>query len=423
MILPPLLATSLVGLAHHKLRSLLTMLGMVFGVGAVIAMLAISEGARSEALGAIQQMGMDRVLVKSVRPTVKPKTKDDKNDTSNVLAYGLTFKDRQHLARVVPDMIENVATRQVRQKVFNGSREIETRIIATEPLYAAAAHLSIASGRFICQLDMERLLPVAVLGAEVARDLFRLQDPLGKDVQISGQWLRVVGVLENKRTAGIGGLGAEDLNRTIFIPETSAKTYFGLLSVEYEAGSYQVSRLEIAQLVMRFAGTADVLTAGALVRKVLGRTHERGDIEVVVPLELLEQQRRTQTIFAIVMFSIASISLLVGGIGIMNIMLANVLERTREIGIRRAVGARRSDIRNQFLVETVVMAMVGGLVGILVGLVGAALVNELAGWPILITPWSVMLSVGISMVVGVVAGLSPAVKAARMQPVEALRHA
>jgi putative ABC transport system permease protein len=422
MTLPPIVQMAVTGLAHHKLRSLLTMLGMVFGVGAVIAMLAISEGARAQAIGAIRQMGVDKILIKSVKPP-PAQNKDEKEKRSRTLRYGVTFDDCDHLMAACPGLDGQVAAREARKPVHAGSRSFDARIIATTRGYRDVGRLEIARGRFLSDLDLDRRQSVAVLGSDIARRLFPLADPLGKDVRIGDQWMRVVGITAPKKAAGIGGIAADELNRTIYLPESAARVCFGVRNVQVESGGYEISNVEVTQLVQRYGDGTDVIAAGNLVRAVLARSHPKRDVEVVVPLELLEQQRQTQRIFATVMGSIASISLLVGGIGIMNIMLANVLERTREIGIRRAVGARRVDILVQFLAETVAMSAVGGLAGLGVGLIGALLVAQLAEWPILITSWSIALSIGISILVGIVFGLSPAITAARMQPVEALRGA
>jgi putative ABC transport system permease protein len=263
---------------------------------------------------------------------------------------------------------------------------------------------------------------VAVVGHRAALDLFRTDDPLGRLVRIGQEWFAVVGVLAPTRGDATGaGSTADELNRTIWVPERTARARFGFMSFQFEIGSQQMIRLEISQLVLGFTPEADIITAADLIRRVLAPRHPGDDVGITVPLELMAQKRHTQAIFAVVMGSIAGISLLVGGIGIMNIMLATVLERTREIGIRRAVGARRIDILAQFLVETVVLATLGGGLGMLIGIAGAVGVGYFAGWPVVVTPWALALAGGISGLVGVVFGLYPAATAANLQPVEALR--
>ena len=414
---------ALANLGHHKLRSALTMLGMVFGVGAVVAMLAISEGARMQALENIRGMGLDNVLLKSRQPSSAANANAGKNDTE-ILRYGLTFTDRALLGQVLPDLVGTVSLREERKKVWKDDRRIEARVISTEPVFGAAAGLRIARGRWLCDLDQAAKLSVAVVGNEVARELIRLDDALGSEIKINNHTWRVVGVLAPARASGsAGGLSGDEVDRAIFLPDATALERYGTMNVQSESGSWQATRIELTQLTLRFRPGSEVARRGELVRRILNRDKPRADVEVVVPVELLENQRRTQRIFAVVMASIASISLLVGGIGIMNIMLATILERTREIGIRRAVGARRSDILAQFLVETVVLCLVGGGIGLGLGLGGAWLVSAVAGMPAVVTAWSIILAIGICLLVGVVFGLYPAIKAARMQPVEALRHA
>jgi putative ABC transport system permease protein len=417
-----LIAAGLHSLALHKLRSALTMLGMVFGVGAVVAMLAISEGARSEALRAIEAMGINNLIIDSRKPSAAATAQAGSADR-RILTYGVTERDRQALTAALPGLAWTIASRQVPLKVWAGSRRIDATVIATEPAYAGAARLRLASGRFLCELDQEQANPVCVLGQRTARDLFRADEPLGQPVRIGDERFTVVGVLAAAAGDATGaGLGSDAIDRAIWVPERSARTRFGLTIVQREVGSFQASKVEISQLVLGFAPGADVATAADLARRILDGRHPQADVSLTVPLELLAQKGRTQRIFAVVMGSIAGISLLVGGIGIMNIMLATVLERTREIGIRRAVGARRRDILAQFLVETVVLAMLGGGIGMLAGIGGAWLVGTLAGWPVLVDGWALVMAAGISGLIGVTFGLYPAMTAARLEPVEALRQ-
>jgi putative ABC transport system permease protein len=282
----------------------------------------------------------------------------------------------------------------------------------------------VARGRFISGVDMAQHQSVCVLGSEIARELFRFRDPLGQGVRIDEQWFRVVGVLRPKRSsAASSGMATADFNRAVYLPEAAATAQFGITVTVREAGSVQRTRVEITNLVVGLRPGSDVQRVADYLRRMLDQRHDLSDFSVLVPLELLEQQQRTQRIFSIVMGSIAGISLLVGGIGIMNIMLATVIERTREIGIRRAVGARRNDIILQFLVATVVLSLCGGLLGMAIGYLGADSVERYAGMLTVVTPCSVMLSLGISCLVGVVFGLYPATMAARMKPIDALRTA
>jgi len=418
-VILPLVGTALLSLRHHALRSSLTMLGIIFGVAAVVAMTAISEGARAQSLREVESMGLGNILVRSQKPSTPA---DRTKGGTYVLSYGITAKDRERIAAAVPGVAATIATRLVEQKVWAGPRRVNAQVFATEPAWLRMANLEMRRGRAFNDLDMQRRQRVAVIGDAVAREIFRYRDPIGQGVRIGDTWFTVVGVVA-KPSGGGGGMSGDEIGRGIFLPEPAVSISFGSLNVVYEVGSIEYTRLEVSTLVVALAEGADVIRAGELIRHLMGKAHEKDDYAVVVPRELLEQKRRTQRIFTIVMGSIASISLLVGGIGIMNIMLATVFERTREIGIRRAIGASRSDILAQFLTETVVLSFIGGLGGLALGVGGAIAVSRLSEWPTILSPWSMMLAVGISGFVGVVFGIYPAVLASRMQPVEALRAA
>jgi putative ABC transport system permease protein len=402
-------------LAHRKLRSLLTMLGMVFGVAAVVAMLAIGEGARRQTLAALDGMGTDVVTVESRRPTTTAAANQG-GASSWMQTYGLTAADADRLARLVPGVQDCVVARIIRQNVAVQGRRLDARIIATTPGYARVVRLRLDRGRHLAPIDLEARSPVAVLGAGIARDLVPAADPLGASIRLGRRWFTVVGVLAPGQTQG---------ERTILIPETTARSQYGITQITPEAGGVQVTSCEYDAIHLRLAapesGASDPIAAGAVARTILHRPTARDDVAVVVPLDLIASQQRTQRIFTVVMASIASISLLVGGIGIMNIMLATVLERTREIGIRRAVGARRRDIRDQFLVEALVLTLSGGVAGAVLGVAGAEVIAVLAGWPVAVTWWSLLLAGSICTVVGVACGLYPAIAASRLAPVEALR--
>jgi putative ABC transport system permease protein len=419
-MLGALIGTALMSLRHHLLRSILTMLGIIFGVAAVVAMTAISEGARAQSLSNIESMGLQNVLLRSQPPTTATRSGDRKED--RILRYGITEADRQRIAAVVTDVERTVSARAIEAKVFAGDQRIDAHILATEPAWSAVGHLTPARGRFFTALDLERRSAVAVIGDRIAREVFRWNDPIGQQIKVGEIHLTVVGVLALP-AAGAAGLSADELRRAIFLPSSTARSEFGALNIRAEVGSWQVSKVDMSHLVIGLADGTDVIAAGDLIRATMKKHHDIQDYDVVVPLELLEQQRRTQRIFAIVMSSIASISLIVGGIGIMNIMLATVLERTREIGIRRAIGARRTDILLQFLVETITLSVLGGLGGLALGVGGAVVVSSVSGWPTIVSAWSMVLAVAISALVGMLFGLYPAAMAARMQPVEALRHA
>ncbi len=422
MILGEHVAGALRSIFHHKVRACLTMLGMVFGVGAVIAMIAISEGARAEVMSSISDLGADAILARSVKP---PPSQRPADASESKLRFGLTYADRDHILASMPAGTACLTIRASTKKIPWGikSESVPIKILATEPGYRRAAHPSVMRGRFLDELDQERRDPVVAVGCDLVKDGFPLQDPCGATMTIGGAVFRVIGVVKAAGSSGPGGASADELDHSIFMPLSTNRDYIGVVDLDITDNGYAISREDISHLVLHCPPDVDPIATGKLLRRVLAHSHPRNDVEVVIPLELLEQKRRTQRTFTIIMSSIASISLLVGGIGITNIMLASVLERTREIGIRRAVGARRRDILNQFLLETVLMSLIGGAVGIVIGILVAYLVNHFSGWPILVTWWSVALSIGIAALVGLLSGVSPAVTAARMQPVEALRHA
>jgi putative ABC transport system permease protein len=290
-------------------------------------------------------------------------------------------------------------------------------VYGVAPAYQDIAGLRVASGRFFTVGESDAAAPVAVLGQGAAASLFGTENPLGKYVKANQQWFRVVGVAGPEATVQteVPGVPAQDRNNVVYVPLMSA-----ILRLE-DALSRQKD--EIDGIYLQLEPAADITATGDLVRGLLNISHRgAGDFSVVVPAELLAQQQRTRRIFQIVMVAIASISLLVGGIGIMNIMLASVLERTREIGVRRAIGARRRDIVRQFLIETSLITVTGGIVGILLGVILSQLVGYLAGWSTIVTVTSIVLAFAVSVSIGLVFGLYPATRAARLDPVVALHY-
>ena len=409
----------------HRLRSLLTMLGIVFGVGSVIAMLAISEGASFEAQERIKNLGSQNIILRSVKPPEEQKV-SDKTSQSFVLTYGLTYLDIRRIRSTIPGVDIIVPGRIVREYAWNISRQVDCDITATVPWYPQMRNHRVAQGRFFSERDMDDYASVCVLGAEAVHALFPMTSPLGNDVRVGGDYYRVIGVMEplgrtGKTDAAQAGSQAPTAYQ-IFIPLETAKVRFGEVLVKERSGSVEAQKVELHEVTVKVASPEQVVAVADAVKAVLKRHHKKQDYEVIVPLELLKEAERTKRNFSIVLGSIAAISLLVGGIGIMNIMLATVTERTREIGIRRALGAKRRDIITQFLVEAVMLSGVGGLFGIVLGLSIPLLVTWFAGMKTIITFWSPLLAFSISALVGVIFGLYPAQRAARMDPVEALRH-
>ena len=432
----------------HKLRSGLTMLGIVFGVFSVIAMLAIGEGASAQAQQQVLELGATNIIVRSVKPPDDASTGG--SERSRVLRYGLTEVDYQILRQTLPTVSLTVPVRELPVEVRRLEYVFNARVVGATPDYATMNSLDVARGRFLQRGDLDRMANVAVIGSETAEILFPYEDPLGKPVQIASRAYKVIGVMAPRTaSAAIGGsLSGQDYNKDIYIPLDTLQSRINTSNLYIQAitGSFSAESVRYNQITLQVSDRNDVVPTAEVVRETLNKTH-RGtrDYAVVVPLELLKQADQLRLIFNVVLGSIAAISLLVGGIGIMNIMLATVTERTREIGIRRALGARRRDITNQFLMETVVLSGIGGLTGIALGLITPWVftgIQELVKTYVLeggtsdagevgkiftemrpqIAPWSLPTAFGISVGIGVLFGVYPARSAARLDPIEALRH-
>jgi putative ABC transport system permease protein len=404
------LRAAIESLAEHKLRSGLTMLGIMFGVGAVISMLSIGAGAEESALALIDRMGVRNVVVRA---------KDFEADELKELrkkSIGVSRRDADAIREAVPEA-EIVAPRLEIEpyKVLAAGGKSESAVYGVSRLHAELVALPIAEGRFFDALDEREHAQVAVIGSATRRDLFGTEPAVGQTLKVDDVWLEVVGVLapEGTEAASIEGVAVASSAREIYLPFTTA-----LRKLERDPLESPLS--EIVIRVRDEAAPGEVATT---IDGLLQRLHGGArDYEVIVPEALLAQSQETQRLFNIVMGCIAGISLLVGGIGIMNIMLASVLEQTRAIGVRRAVGARRRDIRFQFLVTSFALSLLGGVAGVIMGIAIAEVVAAYAGWPTVVTAWSIVLSTGVSVAVGLVSGLYPAMRAARLDPIEALRH-
>ncbi len=408
----------------HKLRSLLTVLGIVFGVCSVIAMLAIGEGASFEAQEQIKNLGSQNIILRSVKPPEEQKV-SDKGNQSYVLQYGLTYLDLQRIRSTIPGVTVVVPGRIMREYVWNISRRIDCEIVGTVPWYPQMRNHRVARGRFFSDNEMDDKANVCVIGGEMVKALFPLDSPLGKQVRVGGDYYEVIGVME-PTGKGVQTDDTQDDTRAaadrMFIPLETAKTRYGEILRKVRSGSFEQERVQLHEVTVKVATSEQVPPVADAIKEVMERNHKKKDYRIVVPLELLKRAERTKQIFNIVLGSIAAISLLVGGIGIMNIMLASVTERTREIGIRRALGAKRRDIITQFLVETVLLSGAGGVMGVLLGITIPWFVSHFAGMKTIVTFWSPIVAFSISALVGVVFGIYPALRAAQMDPVEALRH-
>jgi len=414
-----ILILGMINIWRHRLRSTLTVLGIVFGVCSVIAMLAIGEGASFEAQEQIRQLGSQNVIVRSVKP---PQKENLSAQQSNFVSeYGLTYKDAERIRSTIPGVEVLVPSRSIRAEVFFSRRRADANVIGTVPWYLQVANQKVSEGRFITEADMDRQANVCVLSDPLAKRMFPFENPVGKNLRIKGDYYRVVGIMEGTGMARQNPSSGESL-LSLFIPLTTAKGRFGTILVNRSTGSISAEKVELHQLTVKVKELDLVRPVASVIRQILDRTRKQVDYEIVVPLELLRQAERTKRIFNIVLGSIAAISLLVGGIGIMNIMLASVTERTREIGIRRALGARRRDIIVQFLTETVLLSGVGGVIGVGLGLAIPFFITYFAQMQTIIRIWSPVGAFAISLMIGVIFGIYPAYRAAMMNPIAALRH-
>jgi putative ABC transport system permease protein len=409
----PDLTQALDNLRVRKLRSLLTMLGMIFGVAAVVSMLSIGAGAQRQMMDYIEQLGVDNLIVEA-------KEADNQQAFQKIrsVSPGLTFRDLRTILANVSGIKSSTARKRFQPSHMIPKPEGEApTIYGVEPAYQQISNLHIVAGRFFDGSESARAAPVCVLGQGAKLSLFGPKEAVGQYVKVAGQWFHVVGVTgaEIAAPTGSAAVPTQDLNNLIYVPLYSV--------IDRLANSSSRIKDEIDGIYLHLGGSVSIASTAEMVRGILTSTHHNaGDFSIIVPAQLLAEQQNTKRIFSVVMVAIASISLLVGGIGIMNIMLATVLERTHEIGVRRAVGARRTDIIRQFVTESSLISFVGGLIGIACGFGISRLIAWFAGWSTIVTTASILLAFLVSASVGLIFGIYPAVKAARLDPVEALRY-
>jgi putative ABC transport system permease protein len=402
----------------HKLRSFLTMLGVVFGVGSVVAMLSVGEETSKEALEQIRKVGSNNIIINSVK-SVEEETSSTTRVRMSI--YGLTYKDHQRIADTFETIKQTVPVKLIREQGRLGERSLELRLVGTTPVWFELVKRPLEAGRILISSDMENKAAVAVLTEFGARRLLATRNTIGQDLRIGGINFKIIGIVQSE-----GGKAADiqlpDQEVDAYIPIDVARFYFGDTSMKQTSGSFELKRVELDQVIVEVDKMEDVEATAKGIETMLERFHNKKDYVMSVPLALLRQAEATKRTFNIVLGSIACISLLVGGIGIMNIMLASVTERTREIGIRRAIGAKRKQIITQFLIETVVLSTIGGIVGLGLGVFIPLLITFIAGMPTVITPISIILPLFISVGIGIVFGLYPAARAADVDPIIALRH-
>ncbi len=430
----------LTNLRLHMLRSILTALGIILGVAAVITMVSIGEGSKQEALERLERLGAKNIIVRSVKPAESGQAGGG-NQRSFISKYGLTRDDLDVIEASFGHVESITPFKSIGGEVLREDRKRASQSFGVTPGAMNAMNLRIARGRYITVADMDARAMVAVMGHEIARSLFPLDDPIGSTFRIDQNVVTVVGVLEPVGLAGGAGasLVGRDLNFDIHLPMSTARVAFGDTVIRRESGNTSASEVQIHEIILTSMDREDVMTDASILRRLVESRHPRmDDVELFIPFELLESARKTALTWSLVLGAVAGISLLVGGIGIMNIMLASVTERTREIGIRRALGATRRDVQLQFIVETGVLSSIGGLVGIGLG-IGLSLA---VGWgvpmlpdapmigrwfeqdvslPTTVTGWSVILSFSVATLTGLVFGIYPAAVAARQDPIVALR--
>jgi putative ABC transport system permease protein len=408
------------GVGANALRSALTALGIVFGVAAVVVMVAIGEAARYQALKQLQDLGADTIVLKTQKPTEEAK------DTASrdMAAFGLTYADLGRLRATIPTVKSATPMREFRMTVRRADKKLDARIVTVTPEFLPQNKIPLLRGRGIEPADEVQFANVAVIGAETAEVLFPAEDPIGKTVSIQGNLtnytMTVVGVTESK-TLAAGQESGGEFTRVVFIPFETDRVRIGKEIITIKENGESIEKVEVSQITLTLDDVDDVRETAKVVKSMIDQFHPTKDVEVKVPLELLRKTEETQLTFQIISGLIAGVSLAVGGIGIMNITLASVTERTREIGIRRALGAKQRDIALQFLVETVVLSCGGGLLGLGLG-IGASYAVRLFGIQTQVSWVSVVLAFVVSVVVGLVSGLYPAWRAARLDPIEALRH-
>jgi putative ABC transport system permease protein len=396
------LRIALEALARYKLRTTLSVLGVVLGVAAVIAMMSVSEGAGREALAQVETLGLDNIVVRSRRiGQPAPSAKQ------------ITAADEEHVPALVPLVRLHSALIERVHRVAHGERSATIRVLGVRPSFAAILRLTVEEGRFLSLTDETALARSCVLGAALARELFGFRSALGEHVRIGADYYRVVGVLgEHGSGSRTGAISWRDVNMAVFapLPTLSGRT-LGI-----------TPRQPVDEIWVQVADGTRAVELSKAIDGALSKLHGAREFDVIVPRELLAQRYRTQRTFSVVVGSVAALALLVGGIGIMNIMLTSVVERTQEIGLRRTVGATRRDISAQFLVEALLMTTLGGVLGVAIGAGTSLGIAAYAGWATYVSPAAVMLALVVAMMVGLIFGLYPAVKAAQLQPVDAVRY-
>jgi putative ABC transport system permease protein len=399
------------GLIDHKFRSFLTMLGIIFGVASVITMLSIGEGAKRAAIAKYQDLGVNNIIIRE-----KKLSDQELEEVRAKFSQGLSIQDANVIKEIVPGVVKTASQSEISTEAKYADKSVKSTVIGITPEFIEMLNYKTAKGDFITADHYKRNLKVCVLGAGVAATLFRNEDPMGKMVKLEDQWMEVVGVLKSKTlfTETVGELAARDLNTDIYVPLT---TFLKRFTHENTLAS------EIQQITVQVDNSDKLVETSQLIDAILQRHHfNNTDYSLVIPYELLRQEEKERQIYNFLLGAIAAISLLVGGIGIMNIMLATVMERTREIGVRRAIGARKNDIMSQFVTEAVAISITGGIIGVVLGVSLSLAVSLFTDVETYIRLYSVVIAFGFSVLVGIAFGYLPAKNAANLKPIDSIRY-
>jgi len=402
----------------HKMRSFLTMLGVVFGVGSVVAMLSVGEGASKEALEQIRKLGSNNIIISAIKSAEEEATS---TQHSHMSIYGLSYEDHHRISESFRDIQQTAPVKLMRKDSRLRERALELRVVGTTPEWFKLVPREIVAGRILLPSDQEKQAPVAVLTEFGARKILATESTIGQTIRIGGDQFEVVGIVKSE-SGQAGNIQIPDQEVDVYISIEVARLYFGDISTKRTSGGDEREMVELHQVIVQVDEAKKVEAVAAGIERMLEQFHKKKDYVVSVPLALLKQTEAMKRRFNIVLGSIAGISLLVGGIGIMNIMLASVTERTREIGIRRAIGAKRRQIIYQFLIETVVLSTIGGIIGLGVGALIPLLITYFSGMITMMTLKGILVPLLISMTIGILFGLYPAVHAAKVDPIVALRH-
>lgn len=399
------------GLIDHKFRSFLTMLGIIFGTASVIAMVSIGEGAKKQAIEKYKDLGINNIIIRD-----KDLSETELEAVRMKFSQGLSLKDAEVIKEIVPGVSDIAPQSEAKMDAKFADKSSKATVIGITPSILGILNYQTESGGFINEDHYQRQLKVCILGSNITRELFSYDNPLGQSVKLGDQWFEIIGVMQNKAlfTETVGELAARDLNNDVYIP---LSTFHKRIPKDNRFSS------EIRQLTVKLDNSERLVESAAVIRSILSRHHfNNNDFSIIVPYELLKQEEKERRIYNLLLASIAAISLIVGGIGIMNIMLASVLERTNEIGIRRAIGGKKSDIMSQFVTEAVVLSISGGIIGVILGIslsLGIALATDVKTS---LTLYSIIIAFGFSVLVGITFGYLPAKNASNLSPIESIRH-